>query len=232
MQRLLAIMLLILLLASATAQQQVRLDSSDIHPRSFSTEKMIGYKANKEFKYEKELTGPKSDWRRFWEWVIEKLNNWFGLEGTGLSYLLIGAAIAILIVSILNLRGMNRTGFFSRNTKAGEVGEILGAENIHEIAFDQAILNAINTDDFRLAIRLLYLQTLKALTDKGIINWQVNKTDMTYLKELNDSPYQQLFLELTLQFERSWYGDQSMKRNEFVSVADRFEFFKTELSKA
>src|SRR5580692_8780940 len=110
MQRLLAIMLLILLLASATAQQQVRLDSSDIHPRSFSTEKMIGYKANKEFKYEKELTGPKSDWRRFWEWVIEKLNNWFGLEGTGLSYLLIGAAIAILIVSILNLRGMNRTG--------------------------------------------------------------------------------------------------------------------------
>jgi hypothetical protein len=232
MPRFLAILLFILVWGSTTAQKRVRLDSSAIHPKSFSSEKMIGFKANKEFKYEKELEGPKSDWRRFWDWIMEKLNNWFDLEGVGLSYLLFGAAIAILIICILNVRGLNRTGFFSRKNKTDEAGESMGIENIHEISFDHAILNAISSEDFRLAVRLLYLQALKALTDKGIIKWQLNKTNMAYLKELSDSPFQQLFSELTTKFESSWYGYQSLRKNDFQAVADRFQLFKTEISKA
>jgi len=233
MQRFLSALVFSLLFVSAAAQQRIITDTAEIQPRAFSAERISRYKADKAFQYEKELEGPKSDWRRFWDWVREKLGKWLGIAGLNLfSYLLYAAAIVIMIICILNLAGLNRAGLFARNNTGSGIGFLVGEENIHEISFDEEIQKAILSKNFRLAVRLLYLQTLKGLAEKGFIKWQANKTNAAYLNELNGSPYRQSFGDLTLQFEINWYGALPIEEEEFAVVADRFQFFKRELSQA
>jgi hypothetical protein len=102
-------------------------------------------------------------------------------------------------------------------------------EDIHAIDFDRAIQDAIDTRNFRMAVRLLYLQSLKNLADRGLINWQLNKTNIAYVHELDNHEFQQTFRDLTFQFEINWYGDVPIDENEFGSVRDQFNRFKRQL---
>jgi len=218
------------LIFSAAAQHHLVIDSSLVNPRSFSAESIRKFKSDKAFQYEKGLGGSKSDFRRFWDWVFEKLHLWFGLEGTGLSYFLLFALVVILLIFIFNLRSWNNAGLLIRKNKEAGLGYRVGEENIHEISFDEEINREVHSKNFRMAVRLLYLQALKALSEKGFIKWQVNKTNSAYLDELNSSPYRQLFLDLTLQFESNWYGALPIEEKEFTAVADRFQLFNRALS--
>jgi hypothetical protein len=232
MRHLISLLVFSLLFLSASAQQRLISDTSHLQRRAFSRARISRYKADPAFQYEKGFEGPKSDWRRFWDWVREKLGRWFGIEGTGLYYFLFAAVIGILLILIFNLRGLNRSGLLARYNPEGGFGYRAGEENIHEISFDEEIEKAIHSKNFRMAVRLLYLQTLMGLAGKGIIKWQTNKTNSAYLDELNGSVYRQSFGDLTLQFELNWYGGLAIGEKEFAALAYRFQSFKKELSQA
>jgi hypothetical protein len=232
MKYLCSVVLFSFLISDAAAQQRLVIDSGNIQSRSFSAESIRGYKSDNAFQYEKGLGGPKSDFRRFWDWLFEKLHFWFGMEGRGLSYFLLVAIVVILVICILNLRGLNRAGLLVRRNKDAGVSYGVGEENIHDINFDKEIEREVHAKNFRMAVRLLYLQALKSLSEKGFIKWQVNKTNAAYLNELNSGPYHQLFIDLTIQFENNWYGAVPIDEKEFVSVSNRFQFFKKDLARA
>ncbi len=84
---------------------------------------------------------------------------------------------------------------------------VVGQENIHEINFDNAINDALDVSDYRLAIRLQYLKTLKMLSLGELINWKPNRTNYSYVSELERYPYQADFAQITSYFEFTWYGD-------------------------
>ena len=64
-------------------------------------------------------------------------------------------------------------------------------------------LLALARQDYREAVRLKYLQTLKQLTEGGHIDWQLHKTPTQYTYECTDEP----FLRMTRHFLRIRYGN-------------------------
>ena len=99
-------------------------------------------------------------------------------------------------------------------------------ENIHQITFDEEIEKALGQRNYRLAIRLLYLSTLKQLNDANFIQWQVDKTNSAYVNELTDAERRQSFSVLTRQFEYVWYGDFFIDGPSFQNINALFQDFK------
>lgn len=85
--------------------------------------------------------------------------------------------------------------------------------------------DAVTERNFRLAVRLLYLQTLKRLTDAGWIAYKPDKTNQQYVYELTSSPLQADFERLTRQFEFVWYGDFPINEARFEAIHSQFKQF-------
>lgn len=87
-------------------------------------------------------------------------------------------------------------------------------ENIHVIDFEAEIACARSTGDYTRASRLLYLQTLKQLSDAHRIDWQPQKTPAQYTREVSGRS----FLQLTNHFVRIRYGGFEADEQLFLTM--------------
>lgn len=231
MHRLLLVIAILLGYGMCLSQEQIANDSSSVTVRHFSSTIITGYKADPAFQYDRIIEPPKSVWDRFWEWFWQKIAQTIGSKQGGRIFntVLILLAAAILTFFIIKLTGMQNAGLFGKKNTGNALDYSIHDENIHTIDFDAAIHEAVEKRNFRFAVRLLYLQTLKYLTDQKLINWQLNKTNITYVQELNGTAYQQSFTDLTFQFENNWYGDLPIEESEFIQVKDHFYQFNRQL---
>ena len=137
-------------------------------------------------------------------------------------------AVATILFFVFKVMGMNRQALFGRDG-SGSLDYSVSAEDIHNISFDEAISEAIASGNYRLAIRLLYLQTLKKLSEKGIITWQINKTNSDYLKEVSQQKWSPLFSSITNNFDYTWYGEMPVDKEHFEEVRQQFTTLNNEL---
>jgi len=210
---------------------EILYDSASINARSFNAEKIKAFNASDDFQYNRYKEPPRSLWDRFWDWFWQKIEDMMSTEGGAFAFKTVLTLLAILVIGffIYKLTGMNKAGLFKRNT--GDVsGYTVSDEDIHSINFDQAIDQAVQNGNFRLAVRLLYLQSLKKLADRNLIKWQLNKTNIAYVQELQGSLYQPVFNNLTLQFENNWYGDMPIDNAEFDTVRSQFNQFNRQFN--
>jgi hypothetical protein len=213
-------------------QKTVLYDSSIIHARAYDANKINSYKNDPVFQYDRIIESPKSLWERFWSWVWSLIGRLFGTKSGGaiLEWTIIALAIAILVFFILKLTGMTNAGLFGKNNKGEKLSYSTMSEDIHSIDFNIEIQKAIDEKNFRLAVRLLYLQSLKKLTDNGNISWKINKTNLAYWQELGGTKFQQPFFEITRQFENNWYGNRHANENEFATLKQTFSDFNSQLN--
>ena len=125
--------------------------------------------------------------------------------------------------------GIGPGSLFGKNNRFDPLNYAVGEENIHTIDFNEAIQQAVDDKNYRLAVRLLYLQSLKILADKGTIDWRIDKTNYAYGQELAGQPFQQSFLTLTREFEYNWYGNRAASPKEFESIRQTFSDFNRQL---
>ena len=213
----------------ATAQKNLVYDSSKIEQRNFSSSSLNVYKNDKNFQYEKETIQGETWWDRFWDWFWNKYDDIMSTE-TGrttmkIIYWFLG--IAALAFFVLKVSKMNRLNLFSASPQS-KTPYTIEEENIHAISFDEAIQNALQEGNYRLAIRLVYLQNLKMLTDKDLIEWQLNKTNKDYLRELIPS-LQQSFKHITDVFEYAWYGHFTVTKEDFATLKENVLEFQKQL---
>ena len=102
----------------------------------------------------------------------------------------------------------------------------IGDEDIHAISFENAIKEAIANENYRLAVRLVYLHSLKLLSDKDLVDWKPGKTNTTYLFELKDHPSFSSFNNLTQEFEFAWYGGEEVSKDHYEEIDAAFNEFK------
>jgi hypothetical protein len=204
----------------------IRNDYSKVDLRSFDLQKIKEYSKEKEFRYDQSVSVDTSWWNRFWNWIWEMINGALSNKYSGdfVKYLVIAVVSALIIFSLSKIAGLDLM-IFSRKSKAVDVpyGETM--ENIHEIDFNDEINKAVLNGNYRLAVRLLYLRSLKLLSDQELINWQPEKTNQTYIDELEDLERKQEFKILTLRFEYVWYGDFSIDKEVFNVLKGSFERF-------
>jgi len=214
-------------LAVLAEKKKPVMDSSKVELRAI---KMDEYKKDKQFQYNITAEPAPSLWDRFWSWFWKKWNDLNHTKGGHLTlniiYISLGAlAIAFFIWKVI---GMNRSGMFGRKD-TGTIDYTEGEEDIHSIDFNIAVNEAMEKGNLRLATRLLYLQALKSLADRSLIQWQINKTNTTYVKELQQHPLQKAFARLTYIFEYTWYGSMMMNRQQFADVYETFKQFQQQL---
>ncbi len=208
----------------------VKADSSAIKKYTFSIQKINSFKADKDFIYieneiENQLTWWDKLWRYLWYLINKALKSADG--GYALGYFWIVTGIAAIVFTFLKLMDINILKFITKDSKPIEFNENL--ENIHEINFEKEINSAISVGNYRLAIRLLYLNSLKKLNDKQLIHWEPSKTNQTYINEIVDSNKKQGLQILTLRFEYAWYGDFPVNEQSFRQINKSFVDFNQQL---
>lgn len=212
----------------------IRLDTSKIKVRAFNADALDKYKRNPDFDYREANSKTGLNWwQRFWNWFWELIAQLFGNSQPTASssfpfmkYIIVGAAVFLLVFIIIKLAGLNISNIFNREATEIQIPYSESLENIHQITFEEEIEKALNQRNYRLAIRLLYLSTLKQLNDAHLIQWQLEKTNSAYLNELNDAAQRQSFGILTRQFEYVWYGDFPVDGKAFQNINILFNDFK------
>jgi hypothetical protein len=185
----------------------VSYDSTELEIRKINEEKIANLKEDPDLDYTVTPT-VESVWSRILWWLASLFFSLLGSadEGGWLKYLIWGTGIAILIYVILRVLKIDALKvFYSGHGKPITYTSI--DENIHEMDFDKLISNAAAAKDYRLAIRLQFLQALKILSDKHLIHWQPGKTNHDYMLELGKSNLRTGFTELNEYFEYAWYGN-------------------------
>lgn len=216
--------------AALFAQQKAPYDSAAVETRSFKTESFDQYKTDTEFQYDRELVQTPTLWDRFWAWVWEKYAEIMSTEAgkTTMTFLLWAIALGLLAFFVYKIVNMNRYNLFSANPNAGMPYKV-ESEDIHAIQFDEAINEALIAGNYRLAIRLAYLQNLKLLADRSLIDWRPNKTNTDYWKELTAVALRPAFRSITNIFEYAWYGSHLVTREDFETMRSEIHQFKTQL---
>ncbi len=79
--------------------------------------------------------------------------------------------------------------------------------------------------DYRQAVRYQYAYLLQLLNEKEHIRFQPQKTNDQYLKEVGQKPMSTDFATLTLQYEYVWYGEFSLNKEQYESIAGGFRNF-------
>lgn len=183
---------------------------------SVDTLRIAEWRTKPEFDYTVEFKGSSFS---LWDWFTDRFNqimqNLFGDISLGYTgeiiwYVLgFGAIVAIIVYTIYRHPELLR---WRSKKNAENDGYIVEEDNIYGIDFPSTIDQALKVGNYREAVRLVYLQTLRHLSDAGKIDWQPAKTPSQYLNEYIGRP----FHHLTTTFVRIRYGGYDAD----VSTAD------------
>jgi hypothetical protein len=110
-----------------------------------------------------------------------------------------------------------------------EESEEISEEDLFSMNFEKQIARAESLKDFRLATRLWYLFTLRALAEKNLIRYQQEKTNTDYLDQLYKSLHYKSFFSLTRNFEYTWYGNFDLNEHQYANLQKAFASFKNGL---
>ena len=104
-------------------------------------------------------------------------NNW-------ISNLIWFIIIAVFVGAVVYFLLSNKINLFSRGVARTNGEEITSEENLFSINYETLLAKYIAEKNYRLAVRILYLQLLKMLSEKNIITFQPQFTNTQYLQQL------------------------------------------------
>jgi hypothetical protein len=131
----------------------------------------------------------------------------------------------------MKLIGIEFANIFGRKDQSISIDYQVLEQDIHALDFEKAIEGALSTQQFRLATRLYYLQVLKSLSNQDLIEWRLNKTNRSYIYELQSTGYVKNRISLNL-FEYIWYGDFLISAIEFESIQNQFSNFNRSITRS
>lgn len=161
------------------------------------------YRADETYNYARELQAPELDW---WDWLMSKigefLSDLFSIQSKGdfriVIYIVIALAFIALIAFILYRYQFKLFG------RAGKVANENDEEdNIYGVDFDAVYAKAMSQKDYYKAVRIVYLRTLRWLSDGNKISWQLYKTPTQYTREYLSVEFERM----TTAFMRVRYGN-------------------------
>lgn len=91
-----------------------------------------------------------------------------------------------------------------------------------ESDLDELLKDALLKKNFKDAVRIYYLLAIKTLNDNKAISYSIDKTNYEYVAELGNHPGFGIFRELTLLFEKTWFGDLQIDENNLLSYQNKY----------
>ena len=200
--------------------------------RKFDTHKLDSFRNHPDFVYDDSWAPPDPTWlERAFINIFRFLSKDRGGGFTVGKLFIYGLAIIAIIAIFFGLYKMGIQQIFSR--KSTDLGSDFGyvEGNIEEIDFEKLIKDARDKKAYKLGVRLLYLETLKVLTQNHYINWAPYKVNQEYLFELKGRKFFNEFEDLTQNYEYVCYGDFSIDLEGFDHVEEVFRTFQQKIGK-
>ncbi len=155
------------------------------------------------------------------------------LESKGFSIFLwvivIGAFLGILVWFLLTNNLIQPRQNRKVNQQSSD-GEEEMSDNIFEMKFLTMIEKAKQGGNYSLAIRLYYLQTLRNMNDKGLIQYKLDKTNMDYIFSLYNTPNYDSFFAITRVYEFAWYGEYPVDMHQYEKIETKFNQFNQQIA--
>ncbi|PJJ83834.1 hypothetical protein [Mucilaginibacter auburnensis] len=204
----------------------VQYDTVKVEKRNLDKHALQEYLKQDDFKYDDTYNGV-SLWDRFWHWFWSLFDaKYTSLAGRVITYTLFALGVAGVVFLIMKLAGVNPFWVIRGKSANANVPYSEHLENIHELNIDEEIGKAVSVGNYRLAVRMLYLKSLKQLNEAGSIQWDINKTNSQYSNEINNAEQRLHFNLLTRQFEYIWYGEFNIDAKAFAQVSAMFNDLK------
>lgn len=200
-------------------------DRSPVRVRYPAPDRLRELQTDRDYQYGRDAPPPENPLAWFWAWLWRKISTFLSSKAyqNVWQYVMLAAIAGAVIYLLMKAEVL---GFlFPKRAQSNPLDYENLAENIHAIDFDAAIDEAVSQRNYRLAVRLLYLQTLKHLSNADRIQYKPDKTNRQYVYELANSPLQADFDVLTRQFEFVWYGDFPVDEARFGSIRQQFQSF-------
>jgi hypothetical protein len=153
--------------------------------------------------------------------AIEKTSN--GLQA--LNYMLLAIAVGLLVWGLVRAIKSGAAGkIFSGKIKNEdeEIDASVEDVDIHAINYEMQIAAARDRGDYRYAVRLWFLNTLKNLTDRELLHWRPEKTNMDYYYELSGKSMQQKFGDASRVYDFVWYGERAINAGDYERAEEQF----------
>lgn len=176
----------------------------------YDAAKIAQYQSDKRYDYNSQLQVQLPKWNPIElaiEWLSEHLK-WNTppeqIEQIAWWILILLFVVAVCLVVYFLVK--TRPELFKKEKKLPLAYEVI-EENIYAIDFEKELTEALATNNFTLAIRIVYLQTLRYLADQKAIDWQIYKTPTEYTYELKAAHLKAPFRTFTNHFLHVRYGN-------------------------
>lgn len=147
--------------------------------------------------------------------------------------LLVMGGIALLAFIISRFMGAGGIGF-RRNRKIKDQNIEFSLEQIENklLETDVQRMNrlALESENYPLALRLLYLEIIKTLSLNGYTKWKREKTNRQYIREIEDTGLKSKFRNITRVYERLWYGRGAISKSDYELLEPNFTAFMKTIS--
>jgi len=205
-----------------------------IDQRFVDTTRLNTYKADSDFIYDRSLKGGGDLSGPLMYWLQRNLAQLFESNVVSGIWKIFkyGFFILLILYALSRLLDMELGGLFRKpKPKTPTLQYENVEENIHEMDFNTLIQESIDNKLYRKAVRLYYLRILKAMTDKQIIEWQINKTNRDYRYEVEKTDHSAGFEEITFLFDYIWYGEFPIDEPIFKDTQDKFQNFISQIQR-
>jgi len=215
------ILLLLNILYFGIFAQDIIYSHEDLTVEKVPVEKINDYRNDNDFKYIHK-NSPDNFWDIFWDFLKKALKSAFSNNGIA-PYFRTVFYIMVITTVILLVRKADISSIFSKNKSISENRAEYLEETIYGVDFDKNISNAIIQNDYRLAVRFLYLKLLNILDSKNLIEWFPGKTNRKYLQELKNHTFYNDFKTLSKIYDYIWYGHFVPDKNTFDTFYSVFK---------
>ncbi len=210
---------------------QVTLDSSAVSIHPFTNDLAQKYSGDA-FEYDHTEEEAQNFLARAINWILDGMRDTFGVnispEATEITRTII-YSILILLAIYLCLRvfmGREVASFFTKPSK--NVAPItINEEQIDTVDFDTLIQNALAQKQYHVAIRYLYLKTLRELSANHHIEYHVDKTNANYIHEITDATLRQNFTRVSYIYEHACYGEFEVNDTQYTQLKPSFDHLFT-----
>ncbi|MBL4664025.1 MAG: DUF4129 domain-containing protein, partial [Flavobacteriaceae bacterium] len=144
-------------------------------------------------------------------------------------YLIIIALIAFIIWLFYKLNPGARL-LKSKETPSiffTEEEEIIKTKNIKEL-----VTQALEQQDYRLAVRYYYLLILKKLSEGEVIEYMFDKTNNDYIAEISSAEINIQFQKVTSLYDYIWYGNFEVTKSDYAVAQETFNHLEHQIPKA
>ena len=179
--------------------------TSALDTLAYNASEIAKWQSDSRYDYNREfLHDERSLWQIIQMWIYDRLHELFGV-GADVHQIFVWLVVIffLIVIAVLSFLLYRHRGLFKGSQKVNSDVYTIEDETIYGINFDNDIEKALLDHDFREAVRLIYMQTLRTLSDADIILWEPYKTPRQYMMEFHHDSFNML----TREYVKIRYGN-------------------------